>query len=292
GAEAVARVRDLVGDPNLPLVSIVRAPTPAAMAREIFGGVGTGGSGVVPLQASGSRMPLFLVHPGDGEVLAFARLAQSLGADQPSYALRARGIDDGKAGQPSLAEMAADYLAEIRHVQPRGPYALGGFCFGGPVALEMAALLEAEGEKVATVVLLDPRFRRPATIRYKLGLARRRTRQGLFARSVARRAKRLAGRTPPAADEPLEPGDIQQALAALREAYVPRPSNVPTTVILSEEFKLADDFELPAWYVRSIVKQPRRWRQFPVPHTRLLLPPTVELVASEIRAALEEGAAP
>jgi len=262
------------------------------MAREIFGGVGTGISGVVPLRASGSRIPLFLVHPGDGEVLAFARLAQRLGPDQPSYALRARGIDDGATVQSSLAEMAADYLAEVRRVQPHGPYALGGFCFGGPVALEMASQFQAAGEDVAMVVLLDPRFRRPATLRYKLWLAGRRTRQGLFVRSVARRVAHLVKRTPPAIEEPVEMGDIQRALALLRERYEPRLPNVPTTVILSEEFRLADDFELPAWYVRSIVSRPRRWTQFPVPHTRLLLPPTVDLVAGEIRAALKEGAAP
>jgi hypothetical protein len=97
GAEAVARIRELVGDHDLPLTSIVRAPTPAAMAHEIFAGIGVGTSGIVPLQAFGTRTPLFLVHPGDGDVLAYPVLARLLGPDQPSYALRARGIDDGRS---------------------------------------------------------------------------------------------------------------------------------------------------------------------------------------------------
>ncbi len=75
GAEAVARVRDLVGDPDLPLISIVRAPTPAAMASEVVSYVGLGSSGAVPLQREGTRTPLFLVHPGDGELLTYPALA-------------------------------------------------------------------------------------------------------------------------------------------------------------------------------------------------------------------------
>ena len=38
GAEAVARIRDLIGRPELPLISIVRAPTPARMVDEIRAG--------------------------------------------------------------------------------------------------------------------------------------------------------------------------------------------------------------------------------------------------------------
>ena len=114
GAEAVARIRDLTGERDLPLVSIVRAPTPAAMAREVLTDIGKGRSGAVPLQESGSRTPIFFVHPGDGDVFAYAQLARRLGPDQPSYALRARGIDDGRPLQGSLEEMASDYVDEIR----------------------------------------------------------------------------------------------------------------------------------------------------------------------------------
>ena len=159
GAEAVARIRDLTGERDLPLVSIVRAPTPAAMAREVLTDIGRGQSGAVPLQESGNRTPIFFVHPGDGDVLAYAQLARRLGADQPSYALRARGIDDGRPLQGSLEEMASDYVDEIRQVQPHGPYIVGGFCVGGPIAFEMARQLDAAREQVASILLLDPKFR-------------------------------------------------------------------------------------------------------------------------------------
>ena len=126
GAEAVARVRNHVGDPDIPLASIVRAPTPAAMAREVFGGVGSGTWGAIPLRSAGSRAPLFLVHPGDGDVLAFAMLARRLGADQPTYGLRARGHRrrdasslDARRDGGRLRRFAIRERAAARAVRPR-----------------------------------------------------------------------------------------------------------------------------------------------------------------------------
>ena len=52
--------------------------------------------------------------------------------------------------------MAADYLRQIRSVQPRGPYFLGGFSFGGLVAFEMAQQLRQSGQQLALLVLIDP----------------------------------------------------------------------------------------------------------------------------------------
>src|SRR5581483_1904592 len=135
----------------------------------------------------GSRTPIFFVHPGGGDVLAYATLARKLGVDQPCHALRARGIDDGRAMQPSLVEMASDYVREIRGVQPFGPYVLGGFCVGGAIAFEVARQLDLAGERVAAILLLDPRFPRPRGFRYNAWLARRRLRERRLARALAGR---------------------------------------------------------------------------------------------------------
>jgi thioesterase domain-containing protein len=40
-------------------------------------------------------------------------------------------------------------------VQPHGPYRLGGYSFGGNVAFEMAVQLQAAGEQVEPVLMLD-----------------------------------------------------------------------------------------------------------------------------------------
>jgi thioesterase domain-containing protein len=52
--------------------------------------------------------------------------------------------------------MAARYLAEVQTVQPEGPYLLGGWSLGAVVAFEMARQLEARGERVALLALIDP----------------------------------------------------------------------------------------------------------------------------------------
>jgi acyl-CoA synthetase (AMP-forming)/AMP-acid ligase II/thioesterase domain-containing protein len=284
GAEAVARVRELVGDPDLPLTSIVRAPTPGAMAHEVFAGIGVGRSGVIPLQASGTRTPLFLVHPGDGDVLAYPVLARLLGPEQPSYALRANGIDDGRPTPSSLDELAADYVGAVRQVQPHGPYALGGFCLGGPIAAEMAAQLAALGEETAVLILLDPRFRRPDGLRYTAWLAGRRIRQGRLTATLAGRLGRRDKGSPER--DPSVKTACQADLARIRETHRPRPVDVLATVVLSDGF---DDYDLPDWYLRSVIRRPRRWERVGGEHGGLLLPPRVHEVAREIRSALDEA---
>ncbi len=282
--EVVARIRDLVGEPTIPVVSIVRAPTPEAMAREIFEGIGAGRSGVVPLQTSGTRTPLFLVHPGDGDVLAFPVLARRLGPDQPSYGLRARGIDDGGSIPHSLVEMASEYVDAVRQVQPHGPYALGGFCLGGAIAVEMASRLRAAGEETAMLILVDPRFSRPTGLRYTLWLAERRARERDFTAAVKRRLTRWARRVPPGG--PRGEAALHPELERIRESHRPRPIDVPATVILSEGF---EEFELPTWYLKGILRRPGSWKRLGSDHGRLLLPPAVDLVAREIRDALAEA---
>jgi thioesterase domain-containing protein len=258
------------------------------MASEVFARVGLGNSGAVPLQDTGSQRPLFLAHPGDGEVLAYAALARRLGDDQPSYGLRARGLDDDAAIDGSLAELAAEYVADVRKVQPSGPYLLGGFCVGATIAIEMAAQLRDAGEDVAGLVLLDPRFPRPVGVRYRSWRALHHSPRTDLPGAALRRFAR--GITSPIRHRTngSDAGDVSSAFERIREGHELRPTAVPATVILSDEFRL---FELPHWYLRRIVRRPRRWRQFPCRHAQLLLPPTVDAVAQEIRAALAASSA-
>jgi amino acid adenylation domain-containing protein len=106
---------------------------------------------VVPLQPDGSRPPLFLVHAGDRDVLGYVSLARHLGADQPAFGVR----DVGESLARPLAQIAREHVAAVRAVRPRGPYALLGWSFGGMVAFEMAVQLQAAGEDVSFVGLLD-----------------------------------------------------------------------------------------------------------------------------------------
>lgn len=112
-------------------------------------------SSLVKLKVDGSHRPLFLVHPNSGQTLPFYRLAQRLGAEQPVYGFRARGLRTGETPHQSLLEMAADYVQELQTVQARGPYRLGGRCMGATVALEMARILHQRGEDIESLFLFD-----------------------------------------------------------------------------------------------------------------------------------------
>jgi thioesterase domain-containing protein len=81
-------------------------------------------------------------------------LAAHLPPDQPIYGIKSRG-QAGLEELSCLEEMATYYLREVQAVQPTGPYYLGGYCFGGNVAYEMARQLHAQGETVALLALLD-----------------------------------------------------------------------------------------------------------------------------------------
>ena len=110
---------------------------------------------LVALQPEGSGTPWFMVHPPGGIVVCYQALSQRLGRERPFYGIRSRGLH-GEPDLPGrLEEMAAEYVAAIREVQPRGPYLLGGWSAGGLVALEMAQQLRAQGESIRMLALLD-----------------------------------------------------------------------------------------------------------------------------------------
>jgi thioesterase domain-containing protein/acyl carrier protein len=141
---------------KLPLATLFQAPSVAQLAGLLRQerGLPTWPS-LVAIQVGGPKPPFFCVHDAGGEVIRYYDLARYLGSDQPVYGLQARGLD-GKDSCPTRVEdMAADYIKEIRSVQPEGPYFLGGYSFGGVVAVEMAQQLTAQGQVPPVVVLFD-----------------------------------------------------------------------------------------------------------------------------------------
>lgn len=114
---------------------------------------------IVPVQlgAAGVR-PLFLVAGGWGgeiEFLVYGQLARYLGEQQPLFGLKARGAGTGELPHSTVTEMAADYIREIRSIQPHGPYLIAGECVGGICAHEIACQLRKAGEEIALLLLLD-----------------------------------------------------------------------------------------------------------------------------------------
>lgn len=112
---------------------------------------------LVPMSAgplSGGR-PMFICAGMFGNILNLRHLALHIGHDRPVYGLQAKGLFGSESPHESFEEMARDYLAELRSVQPVGPYSIAGFSGGGLVAYEMAHQLERDGETVSVVMLLD-----------------------------------------------------------------------------------------------------------------------------------------
>ncbi len=141
---------------RIPMASLFRAPTVELLAEEVRRG-GGGTPLLVPMRFGRGRAPLFLVHPGGGNLMAYVGLVKELDAEQPVFGLRSRGIEYDETPNWTVEEMARDYLAAIREVAPSGPYRLGGWSLGGVIAFEMARQLEAAGETVEPLLLIDSR---------------------------------------------------------------------------------------------------------------------------------------
>jgi thioesterase domain-containing protein/acyl carrier protein len=140
---------------KLPLVTLFQAPTIEELARLADDSQNVRRSVLVPVREKGSRPPLFLVHGAGGDVLwGYANLAKHMPESQPIYGIKSRG-QVGLDEFDQIEDMARFYLQEVRALQPHGPYFLGGYCFGGNVAYEMARQLRSQGERVAQLLLID-----------------------------------------------------------------------------------------------------------------------------------------
>ncbi|GGN09199.1 hypothetical protein GCM10010109_18370 [Actinoplanes campanulatus] len=131
---------------------IIANPTPAALARLIDSGAEPGAAlrPLLPLRPTGDGEPLFCVHPAAGLGWSFAGLARY--TRRPVHALQARSLTE-PGHTPTAEEMAADYLALIREIQPDGPYHLVGYSLGGTVAHLMATELRRAGQDVRLALL-------------------------------------------------------------------------------------------------------------------------------------------
>ncbi|MFE9774066.1 amino acid adenylation domain-containing protein [Streptomyces sp. NPDC005931] len=155
----VAKARERLGI-ELAVRTLFEAPTVAELAGRLdaSGPARPGADSLqvlLPLRTEGSRPPLFCVHPATGIGWVYAGLLGQLDKEQPLYTLQARGLDGEGGYATSIDEMAADYLAHMRAVQPHGPYQLLGWSSGGAVAHAIAGLLRDQGDEVGLLAMLD-----------------------------------------------------------------------------------------------------------------------------------------
>ncbi|HZR50597.1 MAG TPA: thioesterase domain-containing protein [Streptosporangiaceae bacterium] len=90
----------------------------------------------------GTRPPLFLVHPDNGQVGPYCRLANALGEEFAVFGLQASGLYSDAEPLRTVPAMADAYVAAVRAEHPTGPYLLGGCAIGAAIAYEMAVRLD------------------------------------------------------------------------------------------------------------------------------------------------------
>nr|APD72095.1 non-ribosomal peptide synthetase 3 [Streptomyces sp.] len=146
-------------DVEIPISELLRQGTIAELATTVRrGGQETSRVPVVTLREGeeGSR-PLFLFHPFGGTVFCYVELTRHLPQGRAVLAVEAPGIESTGEAEVSVEGMAGRYIEYLREIQPTGPYALGGWCFGGVIAYEVAGRLRAAGEEIELLAAIDSR---------------------------------------------------------------------------------------------------------------------------------------
>jgi thioesterase domain-containing protein len=106
-------------------------------------------------ERSCSEKPFFCVHSLGANLVNFRRIAMHMGGNRPIYGLQPHGLDGAQKPFERIEDIASAYVDEILRKQPSGPFLLGGVCLGGVIAYEIAQQLQARGEAVPLVALID-----------------------------------------------------------------------------------------------------------------------------------------
>ena len=157
----IAKVNAALGT-DLTVQSLFRAPTVEGLLREAAKGADESAADslrqLLPLRTTGTKLPLFAVHPASGISWGYASMLGKLDPERPLIGLQMPGMEPGRTHPveaATLTELADDYIAQLRSVQPEGPYHLMGWSFGGHLVHRLATRLQELGEEVAFLAILD-----------------------------------------------------------------------------------------------------------------------------------------
>jgi len=263
-------------------------------------------SPAIGLHTSGRRLPLVFVHSWAREAGHLQQLARRLGSDQPIYGISPpRG--EWPVDFPRTAEAWSHFcLATLRRLRPHGPYALGGWSFGGVVALTLAEHLAVSGEDIRRVVMIDTRLptKHPRNERNwvrkclhhldeALGkergqrLAYVRTKVGRFWETARPHRGGFLGRGAPVErktrDVVMSP--LRRAIHTAYLRYEPFASTVPVSLFwTSESYAHIPELTL-GWgpYLRGAFES----QATPGTHESLFDPPDVQCLADALHSPLE-----
>ena len=275
---------------TLPLTTLLQIPTIEELAKLLQqNGCPTKWSSLVALQPNGTMPPFFCVHALGGLVVGFRHLARHLGDDRPVYGLQAQGMEGKSPILTRVEDMAAHYIQEIRTVQPYGPYYLGGLCFGGWIAYEMAQQLCGQSEEVGLLALFDSytenSSRRSLMLKLlrlppRQSLAFLRERLGLHPQKVkADFQRRLLPR-------PVR--QVRRALRAASDAYVPRPYPGRITLFKPTQKSVFSSGD-PAARWNELAAGGLDIQEIPGKHENLFTEPQVIVLARRLNTCLERA---
>ncbi|OQN96413.1 hypothetical protein B0A48_17665 [Cryoendolithus antarcticus] len=103
---------------------------------------------------SNTGRTVFLLPDGSGAGTSYGTLPP-IGDDVCLIGLNSPFLRQAQDFTCSIERMARLWLSEIRKLQPKGSYILGGWSAGGYYSYEITKLLVAAGEKVERLILID-----------------------------------------------------------------------------------------------------------------------------------------
>lgn len=153
--QIMTRIEKRMG-PKLPIAILFQYRTIKSLSRFIEkDNIKTEWKYIVPIKASGTKPPIYIV-PGVGlNVMTFSDLSQHVDAGQPVFGLQGIGLDGTDIPVNTISDIASAYIAEIVEHNPYGPYVIAGYSIGGFIAVEIIRQLKAMGKDVKMLVIFD-----------------------------------------------------------------------------------------------------------------------------------------
>ena len=274
---------------KLTLTALIQAPTVEEMVRLVEREDGVW-SPLVALQPAGPKPPLFFVHGLGGTVMRFHDLARHMAPDQPFWCFQAQGIDGKLPVLDQVDEMAELYCEHLRKTQSEGPYYLGGYSFGGLVALEMARRLADAGHEIGMLALVDTYLvgqdrntsllNRFFALSMEQKLAYLKKRGTRYRRGIRRRIDALS--------LPVPVKKVREACALAEQKYRPSPVSVPFTLFRASEKALRGlDGAVNGWH--QYAAGGLEIHEIDGDHGNILNEPNVRQLAAALRAGLERA---
>ncbi|MGA7909532.1 MAG: amino acid adenylation domain-containing protein [Candidatus Sulfotelmatobacter sp.] len=274
---------------KLTITALLQAPTVEQLVR-LLQEEKPSWSPLVVLQPAGAKPPFLFVHGLGGTVMRFHELARHLAPDQPFLSFQAQGMDGNLPVLDNVENMAALYLEYLRRAQPEGPYYLGGYSFGGVVALEMARRLLEGGQDVALLALVDTYLGQSNSSLLGRFFSLTAQQKLAYLKKRATRYRRGIKRRIDAWSFPAAVKAVRDGCAAAEHGY--RPTAYPGRVVL---FRASDKA------LRGLEDKSYGWQKYAAgglevheidgDHGNVLNEPNVRQLAAALRARLEQAQA-